>query len=157
MNDKVKTRDHNIDVLYGLGFEKVRNTTVFKKGTTYILSPAVAENTVGGYWFDIRQVNLERIKSDFTILFVRIVPNLFIVEFLKDLSPLLSPKLMDNRPNSGNVWGIGLEIIKDSNKAFLFNKIHFNKTHSSDKFLTKLLNKEQAIDHYKKLIGQIPN
>jgi hypothetical protein len=147
MNDKIKTRDHNIDVLYELGFEKISNTTVFKKGSAYILSPAVAENSVGGYWFDIRQVNLERINNnDSPILFVRIVPNLFIVEFLSDLSSLLSERLMDNRPHSGNVWGIGLEIIKNSNKAFLFNK-----QGSSDKFLTKLLNKEQAIDCYKKL------
>ena len=148
MNDKIETSNHNVNVLYELGFQRFKNTTIFKKGIECILSPSVAKNSVGGYWFDIRQVNLERINNnDAAILFVRIVPNLFIVEFLKDLSPLLSEKLMDNRPHSGNVWGIGLEIIKGSNKAFLFNKIS-----SGDKFLTKLLNKEQAIDYYKKLI-----
>jgi len=145
MNDKVQTSSHNINVLYELGFQKFKNTTLFQKGIECILSPSVSKNSVGGYWFDIRQVNLERVNNE-AMLLVRIVPDLFIIEFLKDLSSLISEKLMDNRPHSGNVWGIGLEINTTSKKVLIFNK-----KNPSNKFLTKLLNKEQVIEHYKKL------
>lgn len=105
MNVVINTRDHNTEVLHSLGFSQVRNTTVFQKAEKFILSPAVAESTNGKYWFDVREVNLNRINKN-SLLLVRIVPDLFVLENLGSLSVLFSSKVMDNRPNSGNVWGI---------------------------------------------------
>ena len=104
-----QTRDHNLNLLNDLGFVKFSNTTVFHKGGISLISPAVAENKSGGYWFDIRQVNLERL-SESSYLFVRIVPNMFVLISIEEISQLISPELMDNRPHSGNVWGLGIEL-----------------------------------------------
>ena len=143
MSDKIRTRDHNLDVLRNLGYRKVSNTTVFKNGDNFILSPAVAESTNGKYWFDVREVNLNRINSE-SILLVRVVPDLFILETLKNISPLLSKQVMDNRPNSGNVWGIHIDIKKSTNSAFLYNiKNPYNK------IATKLINKSEINDAFK--------
>ena len=79
MSNKVNTRDHNVEVVQSFGYRKVRNTTVFKNGNDFILSPAVAESSNGKYWFDVREVNLNRINSN-SLLLVRIVPDLFILE-----------------------------------------------------------------------------
>jgi hypothetical protein len=143
MSDKISTRDHNIEILNSNGFRKVKNTTVFQKGNQFILSPAVSEGTNGKYWFDIREVNLNRIKDD-SLLVVRIVPDFFIVEHIKAILTLLTEELMDNRPNSGNVWGFYIEIHKKLNKAFLLN------TKKPDhKITTKLLNREELVDFFK--------
>ena len=80
----------------------------------------VAENTNGRFWFDLRQVNLARLTSK-AYLLVRIVPNLFVFAGMTDINSLLTTELMDNRPNSGNVWGIHLEFDKARNTAKLFN------------------------------------
>jgi hypothetical protein len=143
MCNRVNTRDHNLEVILSFGYRKVSNTTVFKNGNDFILSPAVAENSNGKFWFDVREVNLNRINSN-SLLLVRIVPDLFILDTLKNISPLLSKQVMDNRPNSGNVWGIHIDIKKSTNSAFLFNL-----KNPSNKIATKLLKKteiNQAFD-----------
>lgn len=147
MSDKINTRDHNLEVLQGFGYRKVRNTTVFKNGNNFILSPSVSESANGKYWFDVREVNLNRVNSN-SFLLVRIVPDLFILETLKNISPLLSKQEMDNRPNSGNVWSIYIDIKKSSNSAFLYNiKNQYNKV------LIRLLKKSEINDAFNARIG----
>ncbi len=99
-----QTRFHNISVLESLGYGQVGNTTVFCNNKDFILSPAVSESR-GGYWFDIREVNLKRMGGDFLLL-VRIVPDKYILASSEYISPLLTEELKDNRPHSGQVWGI---------------------------------------------------
>tara|TARA_R110001583_G_scaffold141920_1_gene294203 strand:+ start:64 stop:507 length:444 start_codon:yes stop_codon:yes gene_type:complete len=120
MNERVITRNHNVEILSNLGFHKIGNTSVFQRENNFILSPAVAENTNGKYWFDLRESNLNRI-NDNAVLLVRIVPDLFILKKLSEIKELLSTKVMDNRPNSGNVWGIYIDIERSMKKAALFN------------------------------------
>lgn len=145
MNDIINTRDHNMEVLHDLGFSQVRNTTVFQKREKFILSPAVAESSNGKYWFDVREVNLNRI-NDNSLLLVRIVPDLFILENLDSLSTLFSREVMDNRPNSGNVWGIHMDIQISKSKAFLFNV-----KQPKHKISTNLLNKLQLVKSYNEI------
>ena len=140
MSNKINTRDHNLDILQNLGYRKVSNTTVFKNGDNFILSPAVAKSRNGKYWFDIREVNLNRINSK-SILLVRIVPDLFILETLKNISLLLSKEVMEHRPNSGNVWSIHINIKKYTNSAFLYNI-----KNQDNKIATKLINKSSIND-----------
>lgn len=149
MSDKIKTRNHNLDILQSLGYRKVKNTTIFENGTDFILSPAVSKNTNGKYWFDIRETNLNKINSN-SLLLVRIVPDLFILETIGSISSLLSKQLMSNRPRSGNVWGIYIDLKKLLNSTFLYN---INNT--SNKISTKLLKKtdiNEAVNEIKKSI-----
>ncbi len=139
MPDNLDTRTHNIEILQLLGFSQYRNTTVFQNGGNFILSPAVAENQNGSYWFDIREVNLNRINTK-ALLLVRIVPDIFILETMSNISSLLTRKLMDNRPNSGNVWGIHIEFNRVENIAHLFNI-----QNQVNKISTKLLSKDEVL------------
>ncbi len=138
MGNNNNTRNHNLELLRQLSFKKYLNTTVFYKNDLCIISPAVAENQSGGYWFDLRRVNIERLSS-VAYLFVRIVPDLFILESVGQISSLISPSLMDNRPHSGDVWGIGLEFTKSNMTAQLFNKSASHK-----KIQSKLLSLSDA-------------
>ena len=133
-----ETRNHNIQLLPELGFDQYRNTTVFSNQTISIISPAVAQNTNGGYWFDLRKVNLDRLNPN-SYLLVRIVPDLFIFETIENISKFITSKLMENRPNSGNVWALGLKPAPNEKTALLFNKAN-----SDNSILVKLLNIEQA-------------
>lgn len=107
---RMKTRDHNVEILLGLGFQRIGNTSVFANGTTRLLSPAVAQGAGGRYWFDVREANLLRLNRSTLILVVRIVPDRFIVTQFTQLDALFSAAVMDHRPNSGNVWGIYIDM-----------------------------------------------
>lgn len=144
--DVSNTRDHNLAILAEFGFIKYANTTVFHKGELSLISPAVSENTDGGYWFDLRSVNIDRLSKQ-SYLFVRIVPDLFILQPLNSISELISPTLMENRPNSGNVWGLGLEPDTAKMCVNLFNKKSKSKT-----LHTKLLTYEEAKEELKALV-----
>jgi len=145
MNTKVITRDHNIELLHRLGYRKFKNTTIFENGNSFILSPAVSESTNGSYWFDIREVNLNHINRN-SLLLVRIVPDIFILESINSISELLTKEVMDNRPNSGNVWGIHITMNKSNKSAQLFNVKNQNI-----KIPTKLLRSEEVIENYNAL------
>lgn len=120
------TRHHNIQVLTNNGFKQFSNTTVFIKDAISIISPSVAQNSTGGYWFDLRKVNLARLSAN-AYLLVRVVPDLFILMKLSDIECLIAEELMDNRPHSGDVWGVKLDFDKSSSKVQLYS----NKDSSS--------------------------
>lgn len=112
---KTNTRFHNIEIIKDqLGYKQVGISTLFVKDGKYILSPSVSSGQSGSYWIDIRQANLDQIpdrkKCD---ILIRIVPDMFCHCKLNFIEKLLSPALMDNRPHSGNVWGIKLDINKE--------------------------------------------
>ena len=60
-------------------------------------SPAVAKNSQGYYWFDIREANIERkdaLSVEECLLLIRIVPNKFILCSFNDIRNLLdTPKI----------------------------------------------------------------
>ncbi len=105
-----QTSNHNVQVLTELGFQRDGTSSVFINGQERILSPGVAQGKNGRYWFDIREANMMRLNRSTLILVVRIVPNHFIVEPFPQLHDLLTTDVMDNRPNSGNVWGIYIDL-----------------------------------------------
>jgi hypothetical protein len=91
---------------------------MFSDGKSSILSPGVSENN-GKYWFDVRQVNLNRLDVSTLVFVIRIVPDKFVVEKFINLDNLFTERVMDNRPNSGNVWGIYVDI--GSIRTVLYN------------------------------------
>jgi len=143
MSNKINTSKHNLKILDSIGYKKFKNTTIFKNRDDFILSPAVAKNTNGKYWFDIREVNLNQINST-ALLLVRIVPDLFILETIESISSLLSKKTMDNRPNSGNVWSIYIDLEKSTNSALLYNIKNMSNT-----IPTKLLKINEVVREIK--------
>ncbi|HHC7355762.1 TPA: hypothetical protein ACN30S_004525 [Vibrio campbellii] len=114
------TRHHNIQVLTNNGFRQFSNTTVFFKEAVSVISPSVAQNSTGGYWFDLRRVNLDRLSTD-AYLLVRVVPDQFILMPLSDIENLITKELMDNRPHSGDVWGIKMDFDKSCSKVQLYS------------------------------------
>lgn len=146
MNKRVITRDHNVEILNKLGFHKFSNTTVFRREHNFILSPTVAENINGKYWFDLREVNLNKI-NDKAVLMVRIVPDLFILKKLSEIKELLSIEVMDNRSNSGNVWSINIVMDYSMKKAVLFNV-----KNSEYKVSVNLLKKDSIENEYQNIV-----
>lgn len=120
MKDRNETRLHNLGLLKKCGFKQLKNTSIFNKNDIGLISPAVAMNQSGGYWFDLRKVNIDRLPPK-SYLMIRIVPNLFALKSLDDVSCLIAPNLIGYRCNSGHVWSNGIEL--ESNIiAYLFNR-----------------------------------
>ncbi|MEZ9744139.1 hypothetical protein AB4320_05550 [Vibrio splendidus] len=142
MNDRASTHLHNVDILLNNGFKKYKNTTLFFKGDVSIISPAVALNQSGGYWFDLRKVNLERLTTNASLL-VRIVPNLFVLAPLPHITELVSEELMGNRVHSGDVWALGVELSAQHRTAQVFNK--FSSYKKQEYPLMSVHNVEAAI------------
>ena len=142
-----ETRNHNIHIFNEIHFKQHSNTTVFFRDSLSIISPSVSENRNGGYWFDIRDVNIKRLTKK-SILVVRIVPNLFILKHLEDIKSLITPQSMDNRPHSGDVWGLGLNVSRNEMIANMFNKKDVNAS-----IQCQLLNKEETINKIKSWVG----
>lgn len=123
MFDRKNTRIHNFEFLKSeLNLSQIGNSSVFQHNDHFFFSPAVSEGKHGKYWVDIREINLEKVNVGKTIFFPRIVPNLFMFLALEDLSELLTPNLMENRSNSGNVWGIYMNINLDQMTVKLVSK-----------------------------------
>lgn len=114
------TRHHNIQVLTNNGFRQFSNTTVFFKEAISVISPSVAQNSTGGYWFDLRKVNLDRLSTN-AYLLVRVVPDQFILITLSDIKNLITEELMDNRPHSGDVWGVKMDFNNSNCKVQLYS------------------------------------
>lgn len=128
MTNRMTTRDHNINVLNEIGYEKFKNTTLFKNGENTLISPSVSEGSNGKYWFDLREVNLNQLSNNSYIV-IRIVPDLFIVERITHIAPLLTKEAKQNRPHSGNVWAVFIEFNIHDNFAYL---------HNGKKFINKI-------------------
>ena len=115
-----------------LGLRQYRNSTIFTKDTIFVLSPSVSLNTKNYYWFDIREVNLNKfdnnIYSKFKIL-IRIVNIGFVLLDFNELKELLT--IHTKREDSSlKVWGFNLEIkgnsvkiINRKDKTFLTKNI----------------------------------
>jgi hypothetical protein len=56
------SRSCNENVLFDVGFSRVGNSSLYRKGTqAYILSPGISKGKHEKYWFDIREANLQKI------------------------------------------------------------------------------------------------
>ena len=92
------TTFHNIELLIkGLGLERLGNTSLFFRSGLLVFSPAVAKNSQGYYWFDIREANIERkhtLSAEECLLLIRIVPDKFILCTFDDIQNIFdTPKI----------------------------------------------------------------
>jgi len=128
--DHRATASHNIEVLHSAGFTKKGNASIFVKGSNSVLSPAVSCGQGGHYWFDIREVNVEKIQGNNAYILIRIVPDMFILVKLKDFSLLLSEDTKRYRKNSGAVWGFYTSINITEKRAKIVSSADSSLTHS---------------------------
>ena len=139
--DHRATTRHNIEVLYSAGFTKQGNTSIFENGGCKLLSPAVSSGKDGHYWFDIRQVNVDKIKGDNSHILIRIIPDMFILIELPDFDPLLSKDTKRFRKNSGAVWGFYTSLNTSTNNAKIVSNADSAKYYSAP-----ILNKDQVLE-----------
>ncbi|WPD22213.1 MAG: hypothetical protein SD837_18675 [Candidatus Electrothrix scaldis] len=148
MSERESTRYHNIDFIkHELGFTQLGNSAVFKKGVSYLLSPAVSQGEHHKFWIDIREANLNKLDPQKTVFLPRIVPDLFLCIHLNNLSSLLLPELGESRSHSGNVWGIYMNFQKAQMKMTLYSK-----RDSLKKVDTEVFSKKTVIDKLNSII-----
>jgi hypothetical protein len=95
------TTNHNKDILvYDLKLTQINNSSLFVDKDIFVFSPAVSKNSQNYYWFDIREINIERmhnLKPKLCIVLIRIVPNIFVVCQYIDIQKLFTnPKTEQN-------------------------------------------------------------
>jgi hypothetical protein len=120
--DSRSTTNHNVEVLHLNGFKKLSNTSIFEKGNVCLLSPAASCGKSGKYWFDIREVNITKIKdSNNPLILIRIIPDKFILFELPRFSFMLSKETRRFRKKSGYVWGFNISLGTMSSNAQIFS------------------------------------
>lgn len=138
--DHRNTTNYKKELLVDSGCKQFKNTTLFKKNAAFILSPAVAENTQGRYWFDIREAILSYInvseKSDLTIVFIRIIPDRFIVLKLPELQTIMATHSKVEKTGS-KVWSFEIK-----NKF----SVIANKRSPTELLTVKAINESEAND-----------
>jgi hypothetical protein len=96
------TTEHNIEILTkSLNLTRIKNTSLFHRPGLLVFSPGVAKNKDGHYWFDIREVNIER-KNIYAeancLLLLRIVPDKFIMCRFDKIEEILKyPKVSNGK------------------------------------------------------------
>ena len=107
------TSDYEKDfLLKELKLTQIKNSTIFIKNDIFCLSPSVSLNKSKSYWFDLREINInkfDRMKYSNFLILIRIVNKGFVLLNFKDLE-----KIMQSWRNEENnllkVWGFNIEI-----------------------------------------------
>ena len=135
------SRSCNEDVLLDVGFCKVGNSSLYKKGThSYILSPGISQGKHEKYWFDIREANLQRIgKSPKVWILLRIVPSWFAFFPIDQISKYMNEQTHDIRSNSGLVYGFYCELDEQNRRLTITSK-----NDESSSFSTELLDRAKV-------------
>jgi len=135
------SRSCNEDILTELAFRKIGNSSLYKRGSdTFILSPGVSSGQSDYYWFDIREVNLNKIgPSTKAWVLLRIVPNWFAFFSIADIRRYMNHRTQDVRVNTGKVWGFYCEL----NEKERTIKIS-SKNDRSSSFTTMLLDRSSV-------------
>ena len=109
--DHRDTANYKKELLINSGFNQIRNSTLFSKGRNLVLSPAVAENQQGYFWFDVREAIISQYKPDYHEIFlviVRVVPQRFLVFDFSELKKIL--KTTSKIEKTGKkVWSFVIE------------------------------------------------
>ena len=147
--DHRATTNHNLEILLSAGFKKQGNTSIFKKSGCNLLSPAVSCGQGGHYWFDIRQVNVDKVQGGNSHILIRIIPDMFILLDLTDFSTLLSEATKRFRKNSGFVWGFYISLNTILSKAKIVSSADSSLSHS-----VSILEKNRVQELLKTICGQ---
>ena len=139
--DHTKTSSNNIEILTkGIGLKQYRNTTIFTKESSFVLSPSIGSES---NWFDIRKVNLDRFTSDYSngYLLVRFKDKLLFTDLREFIEKMIDENKCSDTENSGVHWQFIIKeplIINDTYKAV--------SRLSKKEISLELVNKEQLIE-----------
>lgn len=81
--------------------------SIFTKAKIFMLSPAVSENQQGKYWFDIREINLDKFNNreyGLFIIIVRIVPDNFLVIKFDNLNKIMKTESKVEKNSNKKVY-----------------------------------------------------
>jgi glutamate-5-semialdehyde dehydrogenase len=138
--DHRKTAEHEKELLINAGFEQIENTTLYRQGNLYLLSPAVKENQNGTYLFDVREAILSRYHNDSAnetkrlLIFIRIVKDRFIPLQFSELEKIMR-NFYDTESTGKKVWRFE---IKDEFTVIM------NRKNTSETLSVKALGKDEA-------------
>ncbi len=134
--DHRSTTAYKEELLQNSGYSRLSNTQIFEKGNKIILSPAVAENKKGKYWFDVREKIIDKIDKNKPIeVLIRIVPNKFIFTSWDQLKTIIETHTKTDK-GENKVWSF--EIMNN------FTEIHCQKS-SDDNLLSVVVANEENV------------
>ena len=137
----------NEDLLIELGFNRIANTTIFRDSSgAAILSPGVGQN-----WFDLRQVNLDKLGGSLIGVVLRFVPDGFAVVPLSRLQPHLNERTVRQTKTGGPTYGFRCRI--DDSAGSIHLKASSDHTVS---FSIAMLTRKAAIDTVTSLLSPRP-
>jgi len=154
MSDTQRERESsqhwNEDLLTSLGFRRVANTTIFRdaNGVT-LLSPGVGE---GKLWFDIRQVNVDKLGDSLAGVVLRFVPDGFAVISLAEISPRITSATVRATKTGGPTYGFRCRI--DSSTGMI-NLVASSS--SAVTFATAMLDRGAAAEAIRSLVSRRPS
>jgi hypothetical protein len=132
VGDRSYATNHNVEILHSVGFKKQNNTSIFRKGDYYLISPAVSCGAGHNYWFDIREVNKEKIQGTKNPhILIRVVPDMFILIKFPEFLPLLSQNTKRYRKHSGEVWGFYTSLNTTTGKAKIISTADSTLTYTA--------------------------
>ena len=107
------TSDYEKDfLLKELKLTQIKNSTIFIKNDIFCLSPSVSLNKSKSYWFDLREINInkfDRMKYSNFLILIRIVNKGFVLLNFKDLEKIMQ-SWRNEEYNLLKVWGFNIEI-----------------------------------------------
>ena len=121
-------------LIYNLYILDVAILTTWVRGVAQVccilLGPIVINLQKGGhYWFDIREVNVDKIQGENAYILIRIIPDMFILIKLENFSFLLSEDTKRYRKNSGAVWGFYTSINTTEKRAKIVSSADSSLSH----------------------------
>lgn len=100
------SRYHHIEVITKYGFCSIEGSSLYSRDDEiFVLSPGISKGKQGKYWFDIREVVLDRIGVNTKVWgLLRIVPDWFALFPIADIYKLINQETQACSEKSGVLW-----------------------------------------------------
>lgn len=137
----------NEGLLTELGFRRLANTTIFRHASgVAVLSPGVGKG-----WFDLRQVNFDKLGDSLAAVVLRFVPDGFAVLPLNELRSHLNVQTVRPTKTGGPTYGFRCRV-EDGGAAI---RLVASSDHT-DSFSTVMLGREDAVKAISSLLNSRP-
>ena len=110
--DHRDTSNYKKEILTNLNFMQYRNTTIYSQKDIFILSPSVAKNQQGYYWFDIREKILSQFDPKIYKTFhciIRIVDVGFLSFPFQKIQKIMTKESKIEKPSKNKVWSFKIQ------------------------------------------------
>jgi hypothetical protein len=118
------TSDYEKDFLLNeMKLIQIKNSTIFIKNDIFCLSPSVKLNKSNYYWFDLREINInkfDKLKYSKFLILIKVVDKGFILLNFEELEKIMQSHTKEEK-NLLKVWGFKIEI-KDKSVKIINKK-----------------------------------